>query len=101
MGWRGQIDMDNHPQYAKDFKITSDPQSGMYQVSGNLMAGLDESGNPIMTPYTNYHSPTADLTELVSGYDDFIHSVAMQNRAIVKDYKFKNGTHNPSDLLTE
>jgi hypothetical protein len=101
MGWRGEINMDSHPEYAKDFKITSDKQSGAFMVSGSVMAGLDERGNPIMTPYTNYHAPTTDLTNLVAGYDNLLNSIAMQNRSIVSDFNMKNGIKNPSELLNQ
>jgi hypothetical protein len=99
MEWRGKIDFDNPG--AKDFQLSRDPQTGQYHATGNIYGGLDEQGNPIMLPYNEYHSGTADVKSIVSDYDDMLSAINVQNKAIKENYLLQNGTRNPNDLLNQ
>ena len=90
MKWSGQVTMDMYPDYAKDFKIESDPDNGNYKASGMMMTGLDEQGYPIWDYFENYHSFGTDVNDLVAQYHNLIGNVVNQNKAIENKWLLEN-----------
>ena len=99
MGWRGQIDFDSHPDYTKNFRLESDPETGMYYARGKIMYGLDESGNPIWNEINDPYAFNAPLNDIVSNYDELLADIARQNKSIVESYTMENGVRDPNQLL--
>lgn len=91
MGWSGELTFNDHGQYAKDFKITSDPITGNYTSSGLIMAGLNEDGTPNYQAMSAVHPNNTELTSMVNYYDNFLAEIKRDNIEIQREYKLRNG----------
>ena len=98
MGWKGQLDLDSHPDYTKNMRIESDPNSGMYYARGKVMYGIDESGNPKWEDVNEPYAFNTDLNEMVTSWDSLLANIAQQNKAIVEEYTLKNGVKDINQL---
>ena len=81
MKWRGQLDFDSYPDYAKDFKMEADPKSGVYRTTGSIFIGNDAQGMPKYTSYRDEAVFETNLNELVEFYENMILATAIDAHA--------------------
>ena len=99
MGYTGQYEFDSYPGVTQNLKLTKNKSTGGYEVIGNIMAGIDEQGQPIWQPHYNpYQSPLSDPNMIVQDYNQLLKEISLGNQTLMTQYNMMNGVKDPEQL---
>lgn len=90
MQWGGPLKLDHEPDYAKNFTITPDPNTGAYNVSGMIRSGHDDEGDPNWEYFSYVEPNDINVTDMVIKYQNFIDYVVEQHQAYEQRLGMKN-----------
>lgn len=99
MAYAGEYNFDSHPGVTQNLKLKKNSMTGGYDVTGSIMAGIDEQGRPIWQPHYNpYHSPLSDPNMIVQDYATLLEEISLGNQTLMTQYNMMNGIKDPAQL---
>lgn len=98
LDYAGEYEFDSYPEYTKGLKLKR-TDAGGYEISGNVMAGLNEDGTPNWQPHYNaYHSPLSDPNQIVRDYQSLLQEIALGNQSMMTQYTNAHGSKDPAQF---
>jgi hypothetical protein len=98
LDYAGEYEFDSYPEFTQGLKLKR-TDGGGYEVSGNVMAGLNEDGTPNWQPHYNpYHSPLSDPNQIVRDYQSLLQEIALGNQSMMSQYNMQHGVKDPAQL---